>query len=257
MARVHETSASTARLLAELSVTGEQAPEIPLDRGARMLTPGWEAVAGPLRTLRPATIPTPRAELELIRLGVARSYEAWMEQLGFSYAPTAEGGVDFTALDPARWTQTPLTPPSDDLPVADVPLQWQYSTQAKARDQALRDGRFDPLFIGGSIRRLMRAWHAAGRGETGVLATLAGESVVAEALEPHAQERDDRVRLHDVRWRNSAITRLHPNSVYPNAEPQISVFGDAEARDDRPRPGVGGYLSRAVDFTLFLDAWVR
>ncbi len=247
----HETSGLAARLLAELSVTGESPPEIPADRGARMRAPGWEAVAEPLRTLTPASVPTPRAELEQIVLGVARSYEAWMKQLGFSYAATADGGIEFTALDAARWTRTPLAPPLDDPPASDVPMRWLFSTHSTALDQAVRDGRFDPMFIDGSIRRLMRAWRAAGRGEAGVLASLADESVVAEAKEPYAQERDARVRLHDVRWRDIAISAIYPNSTYPNAEPQMSVFVDAEAPDDRPPPLISGYVSRPLGFTLF------
>ncbi|MGO9976204.1 MAG: hypothetical protein ACLP01_26055 [Solirubrobacteraceae bacterium] len=247
----HETSGLAARLLAELSVTGESPPEIPADRGARMLAPGWEAIVEPLRTLTPASVPTPRAELEQTLLGVARSYEGWMKSLGFSYVSTADGGIEFAALDPARWTRTPLAPPLDDPPAAEVPLRWLFSTLSTARDHAMRDGRFDPMFIDGSIRRLIRAWRAAGLGEAGVLASLAVESVVAEAIEPHAEERDARIRLHDVRWRDIAISAIYPNSLYPNAEPQMSVFVDAEARDDRPPPLVSGYVPRPLGFTLF------
>ncbi len=253
----HETSGLVTRLLAELSVTGESPPEIPADSGARMLAPGWEAVAAPLRTLSPASVPTPRAELEQILIGVARSYEAWMEQLGFSYASTADGGIEFAALDPGRWTRTPLAPPLDDPPAAYVPLRWLFSTHSIAGDHAKRDGRFDPMFVDGSIRRLMRAWRAAGLGEAGVLASLAVESVVAEAMEPHAEEHDDRLRLHNVRWRDIAISAIYPNSTYLNAEPQMSVFVQAE---DAGRSSATLYqrlrLSPARLHPV-LDSWVR
>jgi hypothetical protein len=144
-----------------------------------------------------------------------------------------------------------VSAPPDPTPEAGVEVSWQASAESAARDQAPRDGHFDPGFIEGSIRRLMHAWRSAGDGDPGALSSMATKAVVAEAVDPHAQERTTRVALRDVRWREITIKAVYPNSVLPTAEPQLSVFIHAQAADDRPPPVVSGYVPRPLDFTIF------
>ena len=150
---------------------------------------------------------------------------------------------------------------ADALPAgvhpSDVDDDDARSAQAKARDLAVADARFDPDIIEAAVRRAVAAWAEAVDGDDAAFAHLAHPGLLQELLHPPSPGRSLRLVLRAPEVTSVVLTALDTDATPATATVHMGLRGVRYVEDRNTLDTVAGSKDRATRFdgtwTLALD----
>lgn len=143
------------------------------------------------------------------------------------------------------------------VPASELDDEDARTAEAKARDLAVVDARFDPDIIESTVRRGVAAWAEAVDGGDAAFSHLARPELLQDLLYPPGGGRSLRVVLRAPKVRDVTLLGLDSDATPPTATVRIRIEGVRYLEDRNTLDVVGGDKDRAARFdgiwTLSLD----